>query len=101
MCVCVGEIISLPWFPKELKNDLSKNNCLCGVILILLVHESIFVGWGSPFPIVLVSRYKLFLCHTPIKPDLLGFSGIGVFACGLRDHVITRFASFGIKAWLH
>jgi hypothetical protein len=30
---------------------------------------------------------------TPIKPDLLGFSGIDVFACGLRDHVITRFAS--------
>jgi hypothetical protein len=43
-----------------------------------------------------VPRYKLSLCHTPIKPDLLGFPGIGVFACGLRDHVITRFASFGI-----
>jgi len=40
-----------------------------------------------------VPRYKLSLCHTPIKPDLLGFPGIGVFACGLRDHVITRFAS--------
>jgi hypothetical protein len=37
--------------------------------------------------------YKLSLCHTPIKPDLLGFPGIGVFACGLRDHVIMRFAS--------
>jgi hypothetical protein len=42
---------------------------------------------------VLVPRYKLSLCHTPIKLELLGFSGIGVFACGLRDHVITRFAS--------
>jgi len=42
---------------------------------------------------VLVPRYKLSLCHTPIKPDLLGFPGIGVFACGLHDHVITRFAS--------
>ena len=91
--MCVGEIISLPWFSKELKNDLSKNNCLRGVILILLVRESIFVGWGSPFPIVLVPRYRLSLCHTPIKPDFLGFSGIGVFACGLCDHVITRFAS--------
>ena len=89
--MCVGEIISLPWFSKELKNDLSKNNYLRGVILILLVRESIFVGWGSPFPIVLVPRYKLSLCHTPIKPDLLGFLGIGVFACGLRNHVITRF----------
>jgi hypothetical protein len=93
VCVCVGEIISLSWFSKELKNDLSKNNCLHGVILILLVRESIFVGWGSPFPIVLVVRYKLSLCHTPIKPDLLGFPRIGVFACRLRDHVITRFAS--------
>ena len=88
MCVCVGEIISLPWFSNELKNDLSKNNCLRGVILILLVHESIFVGWGFPFPIVLVPRYKLSLCHTPIKPDLLGFPGIGVFVCGLRDHEV-------------
>jgi hypothetical protein len=93
VCVCVGEIISLPRFSNELKNDLSKNNCLYGVIHILLVCESIFVGWGFPFPIVLVPRYKLSLCHTPIKPDLLGFLGIGVFACGLRDHVITRFAS--------
>jgi hypothetical protein len=50
-------------------------------------------GGGFPFPIVLVPRYKLSLCHTPIKPDLLGFPGIGVFACGLRDHVIMRFAS--------
>jgi len=33
------------------------------------------------------------LCHTLIKPDLLGFPGIDVFACGLSDHVITRFAS--------
>ena len=91
VCVCVDEIISLPWFSKELQNDLSNNNCLRGVILILLIRESIFVGWGFPFPILLVPRYKLSLCHTLIKPDLLGFPGIGVFACGLRDHVITRF----------
>jgi hypothetical protein len=32
--------------------------------LILLIRESIFVGWESPFPIVLVPRYKLFLCHS-------------------------------------
>jgi hypothetical protein len=99
--MCVGEIISLPWFSKELKNDLSKNNCLCGVILILLIRESIFVGWGFSFLIVLVPRYKLSLCHTPIKPDLLGFLGIGVFAYGLRDHMITRFASLGIRVELH
>jgi hypothetical protein len=99
VCVCVGEIISLLWFSKELKNDLSKNNYLHGVILILLVRESIFVGWGFPFPIVVVPRYKVFLCYTPIKPNLLAFLGIGVFACELRDHVITRFASS--QAWLH
>jgi len=93
VCVCVGEIISLPWFSKELKNDLSKNNCLRGVILILLVRQSIFIGWGTLFPIVLVPRYKLSLCHTPNKLDLLGFPRIGVFACGLRDHVMMRFAS--------
>jgi hypothetical protein len=46
---------------------------------------------GFTFPIVSVPRYKLSLCHTPIKPDLLGFPGIGVFACGLRDHVIKIF----------
>ena len=37
---------------------------------------------------MLVPRYKLSLCHTPIKPDLLGFPGIGVFACGLHDHEV-------------
>jgi hypothetical protein len=37
---------------------------------------------------VLVPRYKLSLFHTPIKPDLLGFLGIDVFACGLRDHEV-------------
>jgi hypothetical protein len=91
VCVCVCEIISLLWFSKELKNNLSKNNWLRGVILILLIRESIFVRWGFPFPIVLVPRYKLSLCHTLIKPDLLGFPGISVFACGLRDHVIIFF----------
>jgi len=30
----------------------------------------------SFFGIVLVPRYKLSLCHTGIKPDLLGFLGI-------------------------
>jgi hypothetical protein len=48
---------------------------------------------GFLFPIVLVSRYKLSLCHSPIKPDLLGFPGIDVFACGLHDYMITRLAS--------
>jgi hypothetical protein len=90
--VCVGEIIVLPWFSKEQKT----NNWLHGAILILLVHESIFVGWGFPFPIV-QPRYKLFLYHTPIKPDLLGFPRISVFTCGLRGHVIARFPSASLS----
>jgi len=94
--VFVGEIIFLPGFSNELKNNLSKNNCLRDTILTLLVRESIFARLGYSFPIVLVPRYKLSLCHTPIKPDLRGFLGISVFACGLRDHVTTRFALFGV-----
>ena len=35
------------------------------------------LGGGFQFPIVLVPTYKLSLCHTPIKPDLLDFPGIG------------------------
>ena len=89
--MCVGETISLPWFSKELKNDLLKNNCL-------LVRESIFIGWGSSFPIVLVPKYKLSLCHTPIKPDLVGFPGIYVFACELLDRVIRMFGNYMIRA---
>ena len=42
---------------------------------------------------MLVHRYELSLCHTPIKSDLLGFSGIDVFACGLLDNMFERFAS--------
>ena len=49
------------------------------------------LGGDFPFSIVLVPRYKLSLCHTRIKPDLLGFPGNGVFACGLPDRVIKRF----------
>ena len=123
-------LIYITWFSKELKNNLSKNNCLRGVILILLVRESIFVGWGSPFPIVLVSRYKylrgvifillvresifvgwgspfpivlvsrykLSLCHTPIKPYLLGFPGIGLFAWPCDHDVrIMRFVILSLN----
>jgi hypothetical protein len=59
------------------------------------------LGGGFSFSIVLVPKYKLSLCHSPIKLDLLGFSGISVFACGLHDHVIMMFASFSIRALLY
>jgi len=37
----------------------------------------------------------LSLCHTAIKPNLLGFLGIDVFACGLRDHEVR----INIQRW--
>ena len=63
-CVTTWSRGSHQWLSKELKNDLSKNKCLRDAILILLVHESIFVGWGFLFLIVLVPWYKLSSCHT-------------------------------------
>jgi hypothetical protein len=44
---------------------------------------------------------ELFLCRNPIKPDLLGFPGIYVFAYGLLNRVFKRFTSFDIRAWLY
>jgi hypothetical protein len=74
----------------------SKNNWLHGVILILLVRESMFVWWGFLFPVVLVPRYKLSLCHTLIKLDLLGFLGIA-WPC---DHEV-RIKTKAEKSWKH
>ena len=91
LCLCVGEIISLPWFSKELKNDLWKNNWHRGFIFILLIHELIFVGWGFPFLIVLVPRYKLSLCHTPMKTWFTWLSRNWCLCVGVvwpRDHEV-------------
>ena len=49
-------------------------------------HESIFVGWGFPFSIVLVPRYKLSLWHTPIKMK----SSSDTKLCEPRDHVVIQ-----------
>jgi len=56
--LCVGGIISL--FVGYVKNIkwLIEEHWLCGVILVLLVLESIFVGLGFPLPIVPVPRCK-------------------------------------------
>ena len=91
--LCVGGIISLPWFSKELKTTCRRTTIFVMSSLYFSFVNQYSLGGGSPFPTVMVPRYKLSLCHTPIKPDLLGFPGISVFACGLCDHVITRFAS--------
>jgi len=61
--------------------------------LYFLFANQYSLGGGFSFPIVMVPRYKLSLCDSPIKSDLLGFPRIGVFAYGLRDHMIARFAS--------
>jgi hypothetical protein len=98
--VCVGEIISLPWFSKELKTTYRITTGFVASSLYFSFVNQYSLGGGFSFLIVLVPRYKLSLCHTPIKLDLLGFSAIDVFECGLHDHVITRFVSFGIRAWL-
>ena len=90
LCVCVCEIISLRWFFKRTQDDLLKNNWLRGVILILIIHESIFVGWGFPFSIVLVPRYKLSLCHS-YQTWFTWFSGNWCLCMGVawpRDHEV-------------
>ena len=71
---------------ERTESDLSKINWLRGVILLLPI---VLVPWGR-FP----------LCHTPIRP-ISAFPGSDlILRCGLRDHVITRFASGGIRARL-
>jgi len=95
--VCVGEIISPPRFSKELKTYRRTTVFVVSSLYFSFANQYSLRG-GFLFSIVLVPRYKLSLCYTTIKPDLLGFPGIGVFVCGLRNHVITRFASFGIIA---
>jgi hypothetical protein len=111
--VCVGEILSLPWFSKELKNDLSKNNWLHGIIFILFVRESIFVGWGFPFLIVLVCLGTSYLCVTILSnPIYLAFRELSLRVgcltacsrgshqiCSLRHlpHNLLSFGSLGTK----
>jgi len=56
---------------ERTESDLSKINSLRGVILL---NPIVLVSWGR-FP----------LCHTLLSDLNLD--------CGLRDHVITRFAS--------
>ena len=71
---------------ERTESDLSKINLLRGVILL---NPIVLVPWGR-FP----------LCHTPIRP-ISAFPGSDLnLNCGLRDHVITRFASVGIRARL-
>jgi hypothetical protein len=88
VCVCVGEIISLPLFSKELKTTYRRTTGFVTSSLYFSFANQYSLGGGFLFPIVLVTRYKLSLCHTLIKPNLFGFLGICVFACELRDHEV-------------
>jgi hypothetical protein len=88
--------ISLLRFSKELKTTYRRTIGFVASSLYFSFANQYLLGRGFPFSIVMVPRYKLSLCHTPIKLDLLGFPGIDVFACGLRDHVITRFTSITV-----
>jgi len=92
-CMCVGEIISIPWFFKVLKMTYRRTTGFVASSLYFSFANQYSLGWIFLFSIMLVPKYKLSLCHTPIKPDLLGFPGIGIFAYGLRDRVNTRFTS--------
>jgi hypothetical protein len=91
--LCVGGIISLPWFSKQLKRTYRRTTGFMASSLYFSFANQYSLGGGFLFSIMLMPKYRLSLCHTPIKLDLLSFPEIGVFACGLRDHVITRFAS--------
>ena len=95
--MCAGKIISLPWFSKELKITYRRTIGFVASSLYFSFANQYLLGRGFSFSIVLVPKYKLSLCHTPIKPDLLGFLRIDVFVCGLRDHMITKFTSLDFQ----
>jgi hypothetical protein len=63
------------FFARKKKNkfDSSRYTWPCGVFLILLIHELVFVRWGFLIPIVLVSWDIFLLCHTSIKWSFIFF----------------------------
>ena len=74
LCCVSGEIFSLSWFSKEVNWLIEKQ--LTSWHHPYTYWELIFVRWGFLFSIESVPRYKLYLCQTPIIPDLLDFPGI-------------------------
>jgi len=83
--LCVGGIIFISWFSKELKMTYQRTTGFVASSLYFSFANQYSLGESFPFPIVLVPRYKLSLCQTSIKLDLLVFPGIGVFVCGLGE----------------
>jgi hypothetical protein len=75
LVVWVGEKFFLPWFSKEQKMTYWRTTNFVAPSLYFSFMNQYSLGRGFLFPIMLVPRYKLYLYHTPIKPNLLGFSG--------------------------
>jgi len=69
--MCVGEIFLIPLFFKGLKTFYQSATNFMGSIQYTSPSQI-----RDLIPIMLVPRYKLPLCHTPIKSYLLGFLGV-------------------------
>jgi hypothetical protein len=67
--VCVGEIIFIPWFSKDLKMTYRRTTGFMASSLYFLFANQYSLGGGFPFAIVLVPRYKLSLCHTESRGE--------------------------------
>jgi hypothetical protein len=88
--LCVGGIISLPWFSKELKMTYRRTTCFVASSLYFLFGNQYSLGGDFPFPIVLVPRYKLSLCHS-YQTRFIWLSGNCCFCVWVawpRDHKI-------------
>jgi hypothetical protein len=67
--VCVGEIIFIPWFSKDLKMTYRRTTGFMASSLYFLFANQYSLGGGFPFAIVLVPRYKLSLCRTESRGE--------------------------------
>ena len=67
--MCVGEIIFIPWFSKDLKMTYRRTTGFMASSLYFLFANQYSLGGGFPFAIVLVPRYKLSLCHTESRGE--------------------------------
>jgi len=88
--LCVGGIISLPWFFKELKMTYRRTTCFVASSLYFSFGNQYSLGGDFPFPIVLVPRYKLSLCHS-YQTRFIWLSGNCCFCVWVawpRDHKI-------------
>jgi hypothetical protein len=83
VCVCVSELISLPWFSKELKMSYQRTFGFVASSLYLSFANQYLLGGGFPFPIVLDANLVITWSHnlhakTAIlgKPSKSGLIGV-------------------------